>query len=300
MSRPKLDLQEKIQEILLHVAPLSPTAEVPIVHYQSAANDLLGLWAYLDRKIRATAHYPSVLNRHMDQLNVMILVHLVESLERFFKDLAALCADRLARNVPDDRLNSFSAAGAILAAHMQTNTLGKALFESTLFMNSNQIRERFATLLDPVGEGPTFQATGKFDVFSPYPPVGKKHGRQLSKTSDISRLDTLELLWQIRHTIIHNVGVITQSDALKLRRASGRPVAAPQLLRPTPDDLRYTKQFLDETAREINQRVACRLAHVMTDIHTNHSGILDAQTMANQLAEDFQTQVDVGGASGAP
>jgi hypothetical protein len=226
MSRPRLDLHEKIRDILLHAEPLSPDVDVPIDHYQNASNDLLGLWTYLDRKIRTTGHYPAVLNRHMDQLNMMILVHQIESLERFFKDLAALCVDRLAPCVPDDRLNAFSASGGVLAAHLAVGSLGKALFESTLWLDCKEIRARFANLLGPMDGGANWAMDAHYEVFGPYPISRRRasaaHPRSPAGTGTFESLD---LLWQIRHTIIHNLGVITQSDALKLRRAARRPVA---------------------------------------------------------------------------
>ena len=39
--------------------------------------------------------------------------------------------------------------------------------------------------------------------------------------------ETLNIVWQIRHSVVHNVGVITQSDAIKLRLLTKQPVESP-------------------------------------------------------------------------
>jgi hypothetical protein len=72
------------------------------------------------------------------------------------------------------------------------------------------------------------------------------------------------------------------------------------LLRPNANDLRYAKRFMDETADEINERVARRLSDLLGDIHASAPGIFDPQQTADQLAQDFQRAVTVGGARSTP
>ncbi len=66
---------------------------------------------------------------------------------------------------------------------------------------------------------------------------------------------------------MHNVGVITQSDAVKLRLWAREPVASPRVLSPTREDIRYLKRFLDETAQDCNDKVGDRLAELLTTLH---------------------------------
>src|SRR5439155_7356061 len=93
---------------------------------------------------------------------------------------------------------------------------------------------------------------GNFDLFPKLPAPEREN------------YDTLGLVWQLRHTIVHNVGVITQSDAIKLRLLVKSPVAPLRVLVPTRDDVRYLQRFLDETALRSNVRIGKRLAELLT------------------------------------
>jgi hypothetical protein len=119
----------------------------------------------------------------------------------------------------------FKVQGSALASHFGTGTLGKSLCESATWLDCEEINERFRKLLaDP------FQVGGP--SFSLFP----KQNQLLAGQQ--SRFDLMNLVWQIRHTAVHNVGVITQSDAVKLRLWAKEPVVAPRLLAPTS-----TKRF---------------------------------------------------------
>jgi hypothetical protein len=92
----------------------------------------------------------------------------------------------------------------------------------------------------------------------------------------------------LRNTAVHNVGVITHSDALKLRILARESVQATRLLTPTSQDLIYLKRFLDETARGCNKRVGERLAELLTLVHTETPGLFVPATLANRISTAFQ------------
>jgi hypothetical protein len=106
------------------------------------------------------------------------------------------------------------------------------------------------------------------------------------------------LIWQIRHTSVHNVGVITRSDAIKLRVLSKTKVDAPRVLVPTRIDLRWLKAFLDDTVEVSNKRIGERLAQLLTTIHADSGAPFDPQAMADLLAAAFRLPLVVAGATG--
>ncbi len=68
---------------------------------------------------------------------------------------------------------------------------------------------------------------------------------------------------------MQNVGVVTRSDAIKLRLLVRAPVTPLRVRAPTRDDLRYLKRFLDETAERSNARIGQRLADLLTTLHAD-------------------------------
>jgi hypothetical protein len=216
----------------------------------------------------------------MGRLHGMILVNLVETFERFLKEAAAACVDHLARYVLDDRFNAFKVQGSALAAHFDTDTLGRSLCESATWLDCDEINDRFRRLLAPPFE------SGTFLLFPKQP------------SAERDRYDTLSLLWQLRHTIVHNVGVITQSDAIKLRLLVRAAVPQLQVLAPTRGDIRYLKRFLDETAERCNRRIGERLAELLTAIHTADPGLFVPQEAADAVTRTFGFVLTVAGAVG--
>src|SRR5439155_21315728 len=102
------------------------------------------------------------------------------------------------------------------------------------------------------------------------------------------RFEPLSIAFQLRNTAVHNVGVITQSDARKLRLLAKESVQAPRLLTPTKDDLTYLKRFLGETASSCNERVGKRLAELLTFIHGESPGLVVPAELANRTSTSFQ------------
>jgi hypothetical protein len=271
------EFARKIKDILKHVQPLVDEARAPILPYRRSVADV---WETLDH-----LEEREVEDRHLDRLHLMAVVNLIESFERFLKEAAAVGVDTLATLVVDDRFDGFPVQGSSLASHFGAGTLGKSLCESTIWLDCTEINKRFRKLLsDPFG------ATGApFDLF----PTGRQQ-----PVEECWRFDVLTLVWQIRHTTIHNVGVITRSDAVKLSVMAKEAVRPAVMLAPTRDDLWYLKGFLDDTAEVSNRRIAIRLAELLTTIHTQAPTLLAPADGAKRLTDLFQLPVTVAGVTG--
>jgi hypothetical protein len=286
MARPAINLDRMVRQILAHTTPLPPEAAAPLTHYTRTGRDIRNLLRYIEDNFRGLTLDAATLNRHMTRLYAMAMSNLIETFERYLKEVAAACVDFLAQYVLDDRFNVFRIQGAALAAHFGTDTLGRSLCESATWLDCDEINERFRRLLaDP------FQKDGKFYLFprQGQEPAAERH-----------RFETLSIIWQLRHTGIHNVGVITQSDAIKLRLLVRAPVAPLRVLSPTRDDIRYLKRFLDETAESCNRRIGERLAELLTMIHTGDPTLFVPREQADRISETFGFALTVAGAGGTP
>lgn len=278
MSRDPIDLHQKIRDIAGHSGPLPPEASTPLPHFRRAVADAWNLLRYLDRNLDRGTLRPSALDEHFGRLHAMLLITLTEAFERFLKEVAAACVDFLAPYVLDDRFDKFTLKGSSLAAHFGADTLGKALCESSTWLDCDDVNDRFRRLLgDPVGQ----------TSFLLWP---KQAPTYLS----------LAVAWQLRHTVVHNVGVMTRSDAIKLRLLVKGPVPADHVLAPTRDDLRYLKRFLDETANDANRRVGGRLADVLTALHQIDPTLFAAPAVADAVSATFGIALPVAGATGHP
>jgi hypothetical protein len=265
MPAPAIDFVKRITAIPAHLATPPPESGLPRPHYERTANDVWSTVVYFDRNLRRVNIYRAPSERQLGRLNTMVLLSLVEAFERFFKEIAAACVDHVAGYVLDDRLDVFQVKGNALAAHFDADTLGRALCE--------QINKRFKRILaDPFVEG-------KFQVFKP-------------KTD---RSTLVEIIWQLRHTIVHNAATVTRSDALKLRLLTRRPVDAPRVLWPTRGDVWYVKLYLDKVVEEINQEIGARLSELMTTLLADDPSLFAAPDKAQQLANLFGLPCSVGG-----
>jgi len=285
MARPPIDLARKVKDIVQHVQPLPAEADTPIAHYRRTSTDLWNSILYVERAFTQPGLYRSVAERHMARINSMVLMNLIENFERFLKETAATCVDRLVPYVLDDRLNIFQIQGTSLASHFGTPELGKSLCESGIWLNCDEINSRFRRLLSD-----HFQQGGNFHLFP---------NASQQPDDERWRFPVLGLIWQMRHTIVHNVGVITQSDAVKMRLWAREPVQAPRVLSPTRDDLRYVKRFLDESSDVCNRRIGERLAELLTKMFNETPGLFLPQVEANNLTADFGITLSVCGLRGA-
>lgn len=286
MARVPTNLHQKVRDVLGHTSPLSPQADSPIGHFESTVNVGSSLLAYIDGHIDLTEGYEGVFERHLRHLRRMVLAEMIESFEQFLKELAALCVDTLAKFVSDDRFDEFTPARVdTITAFVNAASIGKALCESDTWLKNSTINTRFAALLkEPFGDN--------WQLLFPNPkqqPAGER-----------DRAATLAILWQIRHNLAHNVGVLTHSDSMKFRMLRGSPVEANRRLSPSTDDLRYVKRFLTETATRTNERVGVRLAEIMTAIHASDQDLFDRQVTADLLSKRFQMPLTINGHTGMP
>lgn len=280
-------LRKKISEVVQHVGPLPQAAEYPLAHYKRSATDAWNLRDYVHRKIKGASFYKKVVDAHMSALHRMVLVSVIEAFERFLKETAAVCVEHLAKCVLDDRFDVFPVKGSLLAAHFGADSLGKSLCESGTWLDCDSINKRFRTLLGDAFD----EKKGDFYVFP-------KKGQEPS--NERFRHGIICVIWQLRHTIVHNVGVITQSDAVKFQLLVRQHVGPQCLLEPTRDDVRYVKRFLDETAERVNERVGRRLAELLTTLYAEDPNLFQPQDEAGLLANEFGMKVSVAGATGTP
>lgn len=214
------------------------------------------------------------------------LERLLAAFERFLKELAATCIQHLAGFALDDRLDQFSTTGSAVVAHFESGTVGRALSESDTWLSCDTINKRFKKLLsDPFGAGQPFW------IFP---------GSKQQPTAEVWRLPIMATLFQVRHTLVHNLGVLTGSDAARLRRLSRSPVDSDKVLSPTRRNFDHAKRFVDETAVSVNGRVAARLAELLTSLEADGYLTFDAQATAQELADAFQTSITVSGTTRQP
>lgn len=278
MARPSIDLKAKILDCLEHVGDMPDEANSPLAHYKYGTNATMAMRSYMLRPLSKLTHRPSVRDRHFHVLDNMMIVNLVQSFERFIKDLAAVCVDHLCDRVMDNRFDKLTIKGGFFAAHFTPDsTAGKALCESSTWLNCDDINEQFKRFLrDPANPNQAFQM---------FPPQSDEHR-------------FVSIIWQLRHTIVHNVGVITRSDAAKLQVLARKSLESPKVLLPEWDDVRFIRSYLDERAEDINQRVGAQLAHVLTSLIGTNPTLFVAQDEADALSAKFGTALTIGTAVG--
>jgi hypothetical protein len=263
-----------------------PEADRPLRHFERASNVGLLLLDYLADHIDSQTVYPAVYDRHLGQLRRMVLAEMLESFERFLKELAAVCADHLAPYTLDDRFDEFAPRRTEqIAAFVTSGSIGRALCESDTWISNETINKRFRSLLKvPFG--------ADWEYLFPGPGQGSAPQQE--------RAATLAILWQVRHNLAHNVGVLTHSDSMKLRMLVGGPIPAERRLSPTAEDLRHVKRFLFATATEVNQRVGARLAELLGAFHAADPTLFDAQARANDVSQRFGFALTINGHGGVP
>jgi hypothetical protein len=282
MARPLIaNLEGRIGEIPQHVTAVPPESATPIEHYTRSSNDAWNLLLYVDRNVKRANVYQTVADRHLARLRGMVLLSLIEAFERFVKELAAVCVDQIVPCVLDnvDRLAPLRVRPANVVAHFPSQDLGRALCEGDTWLDCDEINKRFRRLLaTPFSDG----------TFYFFPKANK------------DLFAAVETLWQLRHTLAHNLGTITRSDAAKLRLLVKANVDAPRVLAPTGADVWYAKNLLDSTAESTNRRVAQEVASLLTTLHGTDPSLFAPQTRADDVARQFRLQATVAGAVGNP
>jgi hypothetical protein len=230
----------------------------------------------------------------------LVLADLIEIFERLLKELAAVCVDQIAGFVNDGRFDKFTAKGSQIVAHFGAKSIGKALCESDTWLNNNDINELFRNLLKLPFTDPDFNLFPKEDR-SPRKGEGKapkdlEKDRIKVETNDRTR--TLAFLWQLRHNLTHNSGVLTGSDAMRLRMLSRSELEADRILVPSRADLRYVQIFLTETSIYLNNSIGKRLALLLTKIHEDHPAAFDNQAKADEISQIFRLSLEINKAVG--
>jgi len=130
--------------------------------------------------------------------------------------------------------------------------------------------------------------------------LGANDAWNLLKYFEYWRKDALDTLFQLRHTIAHNLAVVTSSDALKFRRLTRSNVPAPAVLSLTNGDIWYAKVFLDETVSWLNERIRDRVCVLMTEIHRLDATSFEPKETAAKVAAQFRWWCRDRGPTGVP
>lgn len=284
MPRPPTNLHQKVKDLLQHTGVLPPESNRPLDHFDHATNDGIGLIRYIEQHLQSTRFYEAVYQRHMVSVRRMVLGSLLQAFERFIKELAIVCVDEVAGNIYDGRFDRFEPSGAALAFNFRAGTIGKALCESDTWLNNASISDRFGHTLK--------------SHFSDHPWEALFPNERQQPHANRDRARTLNILWQVRHNLAHNVGALTGSDAVKLQLIAKQRVNAGRLLSPNPDDLRYVIRFLSETAEWLNDRVGRRLAELLQELHAENPTLFDPQQKADAVSGKLGFSVTIAGAVG--
>jgi hypothetical protein len=284
-GRPPIDLNQKVRDLLTHTDPLSRGNDAPLRNFEERTNACFNLIKYIDDHISKQSVYQASYERHMSLLNRMVLVSLVEAFERFVKETAVVCVDAIAPFTIDNRFDQFSPTGGSLAAQFNAGSVGKAMCESDTWLNNQAINDRFRHILK----------THFGDPWDYLFPTEKQN-----PVAERVRASTLAILWQVRHNITHNTGVLTDSDARRLTLMVKANVKSGDTLDPDLSDLRYVKRFLVETADHTNNRVGQRLAALLTERHLDDPTLFVPQELANSISSRFQQSLTINGFAGIP
>lgn len=277
-------ISQRIARIPEQVSELPTESASPIEHYKRSANDARNLVAYFKRQGTRANVYAGPFERHLVRLRSYAFLGLVQSFERYLKELAAACIDQVGPLVLDDRLSAYAVPSRAVAAHFQEEGLGRALAEGQIWLDTDAINKRFRRLLaNPFTDG-------DFNLLP----------RRRQGGDEEDRRRAIDTLWQLRHSVTHNVSVITRSDAAKLRLLRREPVEAPKVVCFSDRDIGVVKQFLDELVEACNTRVAERLAELLTTIHADDNTLFVAANRADEVAQIMRTTVTVAGATAQP
>jgi len=287
MARPTVDYKQELLDAISNSSNLPPESLSPLEHYRRSANDAWNLIAYMKRNVARVNYYSKPFDRHMSRLHGMALANLVGAFERFLKELAVICVDELADFSLDSRLDEFSIKGSVASAHFATGSIGNALCEADTWLNCNRINDKFRKLLaDPYEEG------GKFYIF----PMKKGHGSE----DELKRSRLISAIFQIRHTLVHNLGVITESDATKLGQILQTDIDGKKVMTPSSRNVSQVKRLLDEAASAINERMAKRLSELLSTLQQENYLTFDPPLKAQRLVNIFGVSVTISGQTASP
>jgi hypothetical protein len=286
MAMQPVDYKREILNAISNSTDLPTESSSPLEHYRRSANDAWNLVVYVKRNVTKANYYPKSFDGHRSRLHAMCMASIVGAFERFLKELSVVCVNNLKEFSLDARLDEFSLKGSVVAAHFNTQSVGNALCEADTWLNLDTVNKKFRKLLaDPFEDG-------SFYVF----PMKTQHGLQ----DAVNRSQLILAVFQLRHTLVHNLGVITESDATKLRRILQAPIEGNKVLRPSSWNVVQVKKILDEATKDINLRMAIRLAELLEKMHQESYMIVDPASKAQELATLFRTSVTICGHAASP
>jgi hypothetical protein len=96
MSPSPAEFALHLRGILNSTQSLPDEAKAPILHYRRTVADIRGTIDYVERLAAERDRPSGEVERHVGRLSGMALFTLIEALERFLKEVAAECVDRLA------------------------------------------------------------------------------------------------------------------------------------------------------------------------------------------------------------
>ncbi len=228
---------------------------------------------------------------------MLCFFQMIAAFERYLKELAAVCVDEVAPLATDNRLGEFSIGGDDAAPHVQDQTIGRALCETALWHDIDKVNERFKKILRYPND-PNKDPFQLFPSKASSPPEARLFP---SKAEARSKVDTLRYLFQLRHSIAHNLGHVTRSDGNKVERLLKAKIQPkPGVLSLERKHVYYLQRFLEPVVDEINDVVATRLTLVLTEFEKQMPALMDLNAIADRLARLFQTSVTVGGITRTP
>jgi hypothetical protein len=277
-------LKQYVLRLPTKTTHLPSEAESPLAHFERATSDAFNLLVYFDNLVDSAPapRHAQALAGHRRRLATMSLLAVIESFERFLKELAAICVDEIGPRILDDRLDKFSASSSAAALHFRDGgSLGRFLCESLTWCDCESANTRFRFLLSSPWQD------GKFYVFP-------KTAQQLPLSLQ-DRYETVQTLWQVRHCIAHSVGVISRSDARKFQLLTRSRIDGQRLLDPARKDVWYAKMYLENTAKEINREVKDRVCELLTGLHVANPTLLQPTETSQRLDAIFALPCTIAG-----
>lgn len=260
-------------------------ADIPISHFKKDVAHAIRFVDYLIELKKKTPVYDKGFERHLKAISSLAFFQIVAAFERLLKELAAICVDEVAPLCTDDRLSGFAIRGEDAAPHVLDQTIGRALCESQLWHNIDDVVKRFKKVLADNSE-----------IIKPWKPHEfKLFDVDLKSPSLRGEIKSLKVMFQVRHTIAHNLGTLTRSDAGKLQRILGQRIDSPKELDIDRKHVYYLQQFLSPLATEINQLIADRLGQVLTQFQSTSPSLIDHLGRSKALAKLFQVSFTIAG-----
>ncbi len=201
-------------------------ATSPCSFFFAQSQALLKAVEYLNNDANYSGGYKGVLRKHLDRANLALFAQLMAAFEYLLKDFIARAID--CTDLFDDALRKRAKKrewptpdiDSVLSQRYGANTPGRLLVHGTLgWYDHDEVNQRYNLIF----------------------------GNDLYEDGQRS---TMARLWQIRHSISHNAGYCTHSDALQLD-----PALTGTMLEISPDFFREAVRFLRAVAKRMAEEL---------------------------------------------